>query len=514
MKEEKIKKFELNMKMLENFEEIMSTKLDEIEELKITGLDKGSKLLNIISLCANVKNLIVEGDQRLNADKILTNVFKPESLENLVFINVKLPTVESLKRYTGLKRITLKEIRFGNIKNFLDGIVNPENIETVHMTAVDMGDNSLAILEKFTNLQYVRLEDLKNAKLTDFKFLNHKKLLKVEILENRVPVKEINALLDAKCMKNIEVGILDPKGKPMENCELKLVENASEITTSVEGLYSLSKQVDLYKIKRANVRMKEISEDSAYIELLKIFENVHILLEDFSCLKAEQARKMKEILKLGKIEFVNKNVATQMSIGEYIAIRQEIEEVIQEMVGLTNHTEKFLKIYQKLGEEFTICEKKADIKSKTGTVFQMCQFFENCLKCVGIHSNIILGENLEERKKHYWNQVELEGKWYNVDLAMDMENIKKHKPEYCLLGDKDFFENHTPKSGKNNYCAEDFNPKLIQVFFKTGLLKENLLVSYLQVIIDKIRKLFHMNKTQEVLALPEATQEEDEPKKK
>ena len=69
MKEKRTKKFELNTKMLENFDCIMSTKLDEIEELKITGLDKGSKLLNIISLCANVKTLIMEGDQSLNSDK-------------------------------------------------------------------------------------------------------------------------------------------------------------------------------------------------------------------------------------------------------------------------------------------------------------------------------------------------------------------------------------------------------------------------------------------------------------
>lgn len=120
MKEEQIKKFELNTKLLDNFDAIMSTKLDEIEELKITSLDNGSKLLNIISLCANVKTLIIEGDPRINSDKILSNIFKPEKLENLVLNNVKIPLLNSLKRYENLKMISLNDIRFCPIKDFFE----------------------------------------------------------------------------------------------------------------------------------------------------------------------------------------------------------------------------------------------------------------------------------------------------------------------------------------------------------------------------------------------------------
>lgn len=36
MKEKETKKLELNTKILENFEKIMATKLDEVEELKVT----------------------------------------------------------------------------------------------------------------------------------------------------------------------------------------------------------------------------------------------------------------------------------------------------------------------------------------------------------------------------------------------------------------------------------------------------------------------------------------------
>ena len=128
---------------------------------------------------------------------------------------------------------------------------------------------------------------------------------------------------------------------------------------------------------------------------------------------------------------------------------------------------------------------------------------------MNIKSNIITGEDLENEKQHSWNQVELEGKWYNADLAMDIKNIKKNKTEYCLLGDKDFLETHLPKSGKNNYCNENFNPKIVNVFFKTGLFKEKLLESYIEMAVEKIKKLFNINKKQEVLALPSPKEEDN-----
>jgi len=150
-----------------------------------------------------------------------------------------------------------------------------------------------------------------------------------------------------------------------------------------------------------------------------------------------------------------------------------------------------------------------NIKSKTCTSQQMSEFLQDCLKYLHIKCNKITGENLESEKKHFWNQVELEGKWYNVDLSLDVENIKKNKTEYCLLGDKSFFETHRPKSGKNHYCEEDFNPKLVNVFFKTGLLKESLIQSYLEIVIRKIKMLFHINKKQEILALPNELDENE-----
>lgn len=503
MKKEETKKFELNTKVLENFDKIMATKLDEIEELKVTGLDKGSKLLNIISLCANVKTLILEGDPSLNSDKILNNMFKPEKLENLILNNAKLPTANALKRFQNLKKITLKEIRFCHVKDFLEGIANQEKIESIAIFNTDMANSSASIFEKFINLKYLTLNDVKNLQLDDLSFLDeNSEICQIELINQRIPITQINHLLTCDCEKNVKLDVVDAKGKTIQNCKIEIVNgNNAVLNLPVQVLERILKRIDCKKIDSLFVILEKEENSANWIKSLKTFKKeLHITLADFACLDAENAKKIKNILKLDKIEFSHgKNV----DIITYIEIRTEMENVLHQLSDCETEAEKFLLIYKILGQDFQIVEKgNLDVKNKTCTTLQICELLQNCLKCIDISSYIITGEELENEKKHYWNDVQIEGKWYHVDLSLDAENIKKNSAEYCLLGDKNFLDNHIPKSGKNHYCADDFNPKLVNVFFKTGLFKENLWISYLEMMIEKIKKLLNFNKKQEILALP------------
>ena len=261
-------KFELNTKVLENFDEVMSVKLDEVKELKVTGVDKGSKLLNIVSLCANVKTLVLEGDARLDADKILANIFKPEKLENLVLNNVKIPSENGLKRFQNLKRISLKNIRFCNLKGFFEGIVNPENIEEIIILNTDMAKMSISILEKFTNLQYLTLDSLQNEKMDDFSFLEkNKNILQISIVNNEIPLCELNYLLNSKCKKNIEIGIKSLKAN------LKVTQEASELVISIDDLEVVSHAVNLDAIENLNLKINKKTNIAQYMPVLKHQKN-------------------------------------------------------------------------------------------------------------------------------------------------------------------------------------------------------------------------------------------------
>lgn len=505
MEEKNRKKFELNTKLLDNFDAIMATKLDEIDELKITGLDTGSKLLNIVSLCANVKTLIIEGDPRINSDRVLSNIFKPENLENLVLNNVKIPTPDALKRYENLKMISLNDIRFCSIKEFLGGIPNPEKMEIIHISNTDMQNLSIGNLERFSNFKYLNLDHVQNCKLDDLEFLrknNH--LLKIDILENKIPVTQINHLLKCKCTKNVVLEVTDSEGKTISNCFLEIDgQNKPILTVLAQDLEAISKKANLFKLGMINLKFNCLVEQQPCIKLLKrLKKQVNVSVKDISCLSVEQAKKLKECLNINKIKVLENGKWIEYDIDTYMENRSQVDEIIRSIETNLSEPEKFLQIYQALGTQVKISQ-NSNAKNEITSIKEASQILQNCLECVNIKSNIITGEELENEQKHAWNQVKLEGKWYHVDLGLDLENIKKGKTEYCLLGDKNFLQTHIPKAGKNHYCAEDFNPKLVHVFFKTGLLNEKLVASYFQVLIEKIKKLLNFNKPKKALSLPE-----------
>ena len=139
----------------------------------------------------------------------------------------------------------------------------------------------------------------------------------------------------------------------------------------------------------------------------------------------------------------------EYKIEDYISIRSEIDKIISSTSKHVSESEKFLEIYKYIGDKYKIVEKeKNNIKTHKCDETELVDLFQACLECAEIQSNIISGEDLENNRNHVWNQVKLEGKWYNTDLVGDMEYIKKKKTEYCLLSDKTFFKTHTPKSGR------------------------------------------------------------------
>ena len=84
---------------------------------------------------------------------------------------------------------------------------------------------------------------------------------------------------------------------------------------------------------------------------------------------------------------------------------------------------------------------------------------------------------------------------------------KKKKTEYCLLDDEDFLETHSPKSGTKQYCPEEYNYKFVNVYIKTGIFKEQLLASYIEIMKLKFKKIFNSNKKEKILALPSGENE-------
>ena len=154
---EELKNFELNNKVLEDFDKVMSYHLDKVENIVIKEVFTNPKLFNIISLCTKLKSLTIEGDLRVDVNKIIFNICKPELLETLILNSVKLPTTKAFLKFTSLTTISLTNITFSDVNGFFNKIPNKEKIVAINLSNVDLGRKSISICGNFPNLKYLNI---------------------------------------------------------------------------------------------------------------------------------------------------------------------------------------------------------------------------------------------------------------------------------------------------------------------------------------------------------------------
>ena len=512
MEQKSLKKFELNNDVLKDFDTLMEMHLDEVQELKVTEIDEKSKLLNIISLCINIKTLIIEGDQRMNTNSIMANICKPELLEDLILTNVKLPSGHTLKRFTRLKVISLNNIRFSNIGAFISNIPSPEMIEGFHFYHVDFEKNSITILERFKNLKYLNLDQVNDCKLEKLDFLtSNKTLQKLKIVHNHVVMQEVNSFLKGKMIKEIAVDIISSKNHEEQKNTLAITEEGiCTMYVHASCLEEFTSQVNLYRVDKIFLILDKTSNVEQYIKPLKKSKaSLNIIIKDCSYLTVSLAKVFEEKLKIEKINFLDieeTQIEYSCSLETYIKIRKEIDSYNNKVSKHSTITEKFLEIYKILGENIEIDKEKegsavdsynleyALIEKKCCSML-FANLLQNCLACLEIESNRIQGINKKDEKEHRWNQIKLEEKWYNADLAMDVrwisqKNIFKRKSKYCLLNDQTFYMTHTPKLGNTHFAEENFDKNILRVFFKTGIYHSNFIKSYITSTKSKSFKTF------------------------
>lgn len=69
------------------------------------------------------------------------------------------------------------------------------------------------------------------------------------------------------------------------------------------------------------------------------------------------------------------------------------------------------------------------------------EIVRNVFPCYGIETRYISGNNIKPNKDgHAWNQIKLDGIWYNMDLTWSRDDIiAENSTLYLLRSDKDFY---------------------------------------------------------------------------
>ncbi len=130
-----------------------------------------------------------------------------------------------------------------------------------------------------------------------------------------------------------------------------------------------------------------------------------------------------------------KNIIKDIQKGKYTKQVAEklIEESRKELGGL----------YSGLVEGKTVC---------AGYSLILCE----ALNRIGIKALYVWGFSQDLDAGHAWNQVQIDGKWYNIDLTLDAQNIQLYgRYEEMLLSDEEFEETHSVFSKHRTKIAHE-----------------------------------------------------------
>ena len=508
MKFEDLKSFELNNEVLKDFDRLMGMHLDLVEELVFNEPNPVSKLFNIVSLCINVKKLVIKGNSSLNVNSVFSNICKPEKLEEIKFVNVDFPNAYITKKLVGLKIVKMRGLERGKVKEFLANIPNKDIIKKISIKDSVLEMTSNEIFKDFKNVREIILINVKNLNLTHcdaLEDLNKLEVLKMSLLN--IPVDQIKYVANNKASKQVDMHIMGlEKGKELDS-------------------FTINNKMNLLKINSKNVEHILMSGCLNYIDEICIMLNgkediidikdnlkgfrgiIKLIIKDISFLSEEDVKSIREVVNLKEISLLSqdeKEIVCTYSPEEYISIFEKIIDITKVGENIVLEAERFLRIYDFLISNFKIDDNYdralgslEDINYELESMLCLSDNFavilNNCLLYSGLEARLDNGTLKKEKTKHLWNQVKIDGNWYNIDIAEDYKKMKGKKglartPKYCLISDKKFFETHLPLSKDHKYCIYDFDKKVLKIFFRTGRYDNKYIKSLFRIFFSKFKK--------------------------
>ena len=193
----------------------------------------------------------------------------------------------------------------------------------------------------------------------------------------------------------------------------------------------------------------------------------------------------KEGRSFNKIFLTGFNLTYSFSIRELRDLKEKLNEIITNTGIDINKNEllRFLKIYRIIGinvEYEKYKNWKVALRDRKATCSGYSELLSLMLDRVGIKSIVLEGESYINgiREGHAWNQVRINGKWYNCDLTWDSDRMRKDKPvQYCLRSDEFFRKNKEhllatdTKQDIINSAPVDYNQQIINRYFGNNVME-------------------------------------------
>ena len=165
---------------------------------------------------------------------------------------------------------------------------------------------------------------------------------------------------------------------------------------------------------------------------------------------------------------------------------------------LANHICYDYATYKKIGDKTATNEEKLNSANLIGGLLNhtcVCsgyaEIVRNVFPCYGIETRYISGKNINPNEEgHAWNQIKLDGTWYNMDLTWSRDElVAEESTSYLLRSDKDFYgHNKFDTSGCKKEKCDQTVPWEDMEYFIYGKIKmpQALDDSIRQVMISQI----------------------------
>ena len=480
-----IKRFELNKAALKDFDTLMSMNLGEVEELIVTELDKDMKILNIISLCLNVKTLVIEGNPRMDVNAILTNICKPNKVTSIVIRNVKLPNEKVMKKFTNLRIISISDIRFSNIGAFINSVANPERVEGISFIGVDFAGLDIDVLKVFKNVKILNLKRLNNCRFANLCFIKElEKLTKITLKDSIIKAEDLNGIKKGKFEKDVLLEIENEVDSAVKDYIQINDEDGISIKVNSASLDTIVNKVSFYKLDKLILIVDNENNIDEYIKKLKKIKNkIDLEVKDFSYISAKDAQVFSERLKINTINILDeekfldyRKTKNRYTIEEYIEIKNILDKFVNKALEYETELEQFLCAYREIGlyleKDYNVETAEKDVSVLLNMLTERKTFrqgyaevLQNVLATLGIEACYVKGT--VDGESHLWNKVCIDGVWYNVDLEQDKDAISKKgifggRVEYCLVSDEMFLKTHTPESTNKNFAPKTVDVKIVR----------------------------------------------------
>lgn len=419
---------------------------------------------------------------------MINNTFSMDHIEDLPIEELRIEYGEAegidLSKFHSMKKIEMRNVTLTN----LSSLNIPEDIESL-LIYIDKDNpcTSLKDIKRFKNLKELNLNGA----------LPHDSEL-IKIITTLSSLESLNISLKDEEKDKSEFDMLfeNPSELEISNEDLPGFLNLSNLKKisgfnieNLEKYLSYPKVTSLDELRKVSfldyfnsMKRRKIyysSKEPIDPKVLERLEDVELIASSplvFDENFIQNYHRSPDI----KIRFDHDSLENY-EISEISAINDVMQQILGGIPKEASDFEKVAYIYKKIGEmayyDRTGCIGDESYVEGRNNIVRSLKggLIENKLVCVGyslvlkkfldelgIESRIISGDVPGiPNSGHEWNQVKIDGKWYNVDLTWDAKTIRSGgKLEYFLLNDEEFYKTHRVKKVNTSlidYISPDKN---------------------------------------------------------